>query len=130
MPINCNRRARGRIYSALANTALLMFAVTSGMAAERPHIVFSRLAPDHSGLFIADADGAHERPLLPATGLDYNASFSYDGEWIVFTSERGGSADIYRMHADGSGIERLTDVIGRAHEPRGTPRRRLSGTAV
>ena len=28
------------------------------------------------------------------------------------------------------GIERLTDVIGRAHEPRGTPRRRLSGTAV
>jgi dihydroorotate dehydrogenase (NAD+) catalytic subunit len=28
------------------------------------------------------------------------------------------------------GIERLADVIGRAHEPRGTPRRRLSGTAV
>jgi len=28
------------------------------------------------------------------------------------------------------GIERLADVIGWAHEPRGTPRRRLSGTAV
>jgi dihydroorotate dehydrogenase (NAD+) catalytic subunit len=28
------------------------------------------------------------------------------------------------------GIERLADVIGRAHEPRSTPRRRLSGTAV
>jgi len=28
------------------------------------------------------------------------------------------------------GIERLADVIGRAHEPRGAPRRRLSGTAV
>jgi dihydroorotate dehydrogenase (NAD+) catalytic subunit len=28
------------------------------------------------------------------------------------------------------GIERLTDVIGRAHEPRGTPRRRLSGSVL
>src|SRR5581483_4512473 len=28
------------------------------------------------------------------------------------------------------GIERLADVVGRAHEPRGTPRRRLSGTSV
>jgi dihydroorotate dehydrogenase (NAD+) catalytic subunit len=27
------------------------------------------------------------------------------------------------------GVERLSDVIGRAHEPRGAPARRLSGTA-
>ena len=78
-------------------------------AADRPHIVFSRLAPDHTGLFTADADGNNERPLLPATTLDYNASFSADGKWIIFTSERAGSADIYRMRADASGIERLTE---------------------
>lgn len=40
---------------------------------------------------------------------DYNPSFSRDGAWIVFTTLRGGSADIYRVHPDGSGLERLTD---------------------
>jgi Tol biopolymer transport system component len=45
---------------------------------------------------------------LASPGLDYNASFSHDGTWIVFTSERGGSADIYRVHPDGSGLEQLT----------------------
>ena len=28
----------------------------------------------------------------------------------MFTSERGGSADLYRVHPDGTGIERLTDA--------------------
>jgi Tol biopolymer transport system component len=96
-------------FSALTFILLLAAARPLTLAAERPHIVFSRLAPDHIGLFAADADGQNERALLPATGLDYNATFSADGKWIVFTSERGGSADIYRMHADGSSIERLTD---------------------
>ena len=96
-----NRRAL------LAAAALLIFRTC--FAAERPRIVFSRLAPTHIGLFLADADGKNERPLLPATSLDYNASFSADGKWVIFTSERDGSADVYRVHPDGTGIERLTD---------------------
>ena len=90
-------------------TALLITATPLGLAAERPRIVFTRNAPAHSGLFLADADGKNERPLLPATSLDYNASFSADGKWVIFTSERGGSADIYRVHPDGTGVERLTE---------------------
>ena len=90
-------------------TALLITATPLGLAAERPRIVFTRNAPAHSGLFLADADGKNERPLLPATSLDYNASFSADGKWVIFTSERGGSADIYRVHPDGAGVERLTE---------------------
>ena len=35
--------------------------------------------------------------------------FRSDGKWIVFTSERNGSADIYRVHPDGSGLQQLTD---------------------
>jgi Tol biopolymer transport system component len=72
-------------------------------------LLFARVGPARIGLFLANADGSNERALLPADSLDYNASFSADGRWIVFTSERGGSADIYRVHADGSGLERLTD---------------------
>jgi Tol biopolymer transport system component len=78
-------------------------------AGEPARLLFARVGPSRIGLFLANADGSNERALLPADSLDYNASFSADGRWIVFTSERGGSADIYRVHADGSGLERLTD---------------------
>ena len=36
-------------------------------------------------------------------------SFSPDASHIVFTSDRHGSADLFRVKADGTGIERLTD---------------------
>jgi Tol biopolymer transport system component len=62
---------------------------------------------NQSELFVSD--GKIERPLVAPSGLDYNPSFSSDGQWIVFTSDRSGSADIYRVHPDGSGLERLTD---------------------
>ncbi|MGP8235552.1 MAG: TolB family protein [Limisphaerales bacterium] len=78
-------------------------------AAERPRLVFSRFGPTKIGLFIADKDGKNERPLFPTNGLDYNPSFSADGKWIVFTSERSGSADVYRAHPDGSKLEKLTE---------------------
>jgi Tol biopolymer transport system component len=83
--------------------------LTTALAAQPERIAFNRGAPNQLALFVADGDGLNERPLLPPTGLDYNASFSPDGKWIVFTSEREGSADIFRIHPDGSGLERLTD---------------------
>ena len=75
-------------------------------------ILMNRIGPSDADLFIANADGTGERKLLSASGFDYNASFSPDGKWIVFTSERGGSCDIYRVRVDGSGLERLTDDPG------------------
>lgn len=65
--------------------------------------------PINTDMFIASLDGTSATPLLPHAGFDGNASFSPDGGWIVFTSERGGSYDIYRAHPDGSGLERLVD---------------------
>ncbi len=69
--------------------------------------------------------------LTDARGYDAEASYSPDGEWIVFTSNRpmfeealkgrearlaevdpSYFAEIYRMRADGSGQERLTSVPG------------------
>jgi TolB protein len=63
----------------------------------------------HSQLFVGNSIGGGEHPLLPLSGMDYSPSFSSDGEWIIFTSERAGSSDIYRVHVDGSSLERLTD---------------------
>jgi Tol biopolymer transport system component len=89
--------------------ATLLVSATAPVLCANERILLHRIGPSESALFIAKADGSDERPLLPNSGLDYNASFSADGKWIIFTSERGGSADIYRVHPDGSGLERLTD---------------------
>jgi TolB protein len=85
----------------------------SALAAASPEppaqrILFSRLGPVQTGLFVASNDRG-ERALLPADGLDYSPTLSADGQWVVFTSERSGSADLYRVHTNGAGLERLTD---------------------
>src|SRR5881394_618988 len=72
-------------------------------------IAFKSFAPNNTDIFIADRDGNHARPLVPNAALDYDASFSPDGRWVVFTSHRSGAADINRVHPDGSSLERLTD---------------------
>src|SRR6476659_1443757 len=89
--------------------ALLSVATIADPAPQR--IFFSRVfpSPGELGLFIANSDGTDEHPLLSTPDLDYDAAWSADGAWIAFTSERNGSADIYRAHPDGSGLERLTD---------------------
>ena len=73
-------------------------------------MLMNRIVPAHSVLYVANADGSGEKRLLVDSDLDYNASFSPDGKWIVFTSERDGAgqADIYRVRLDGTGLERLT----------------------
>ena len=78
-------------------------------AAAQYTIAFKSFAPNNSDIFLADEDGSHIRPLVPDPALDYNASFSSDGHWVVFTSHRGGSAAIWRVHPDGSGLQKLTD---------------------
>ena len=60
-------------------------------------------------LFLADADGGNERQFVTPSDADYDAAWAPDGASIVFTSERHGSADLYRVKRDGTGLERLTD---------------------
>ncbi len=73
----------------------------------------NRVGPVSSELYISNADGTGERKLIPSTGFDYHASFSKDGQWVVFTSERDGAgqSNLYRVKVDGTGLERLTDHI-------------------
>src|SRR4051812_5304989 len=89
--------------------ALLTVVTVAGQAPQR--IFFTRVfpSPGELGLFIANMDGTGEHPLLSPPDLDYDAAWSADGAWIALTSERKGSADIYRVHPDGSGLEQLTD---------------------
>ncbi len=88
--------------------ALALLAAAAAPAAQE-RIFVDQWSPTESVLYIADADGADPRKLVAGSERDYNASFSFDDEWVVFTSERHGSADIFRVRADGMGLERLTD---------------------
>ena len=65
---------------------------------------------------------AGEHPLLWPPDVDYDAAWSADGAWIAFTSERNGSADIYRVNPDGirprtahrqSGVRRSGGLLAR-----------------
>jgi TolB protein len=87
-------------------TILVWMSTLYCAAADR--ILYTRLGPSEENLFVSNADGSGERALTKGA-LDYNPAWSPDGKWIAFTSERDGSADLYRVRTDGSGLERLTD---------------------
>jgi Tol biopolymer transport system component len=95
-----------RLPSVLLPT-LVAFSLAS--AADKPRLLIQRIGPSASAIHIANADGTGERQLPAKSALDYNASLSPDGQWIAFTSEREGSADLYRCRIDGSSLEKLTD---------------------
>jgi hypothetical protein len=90
----CTLNFSDRLHSWLR--AALFFCLTGGVAiGQMPtRLLYQRLGPVKTGVFIADGDGGHERALVRPDSLDYNASFSTDGKWIVFSSERSGTADI------------------------------------
>ena len=72
-------------------------------------IYVDQYMPLRSELMIADADGTNPRKLVPGVEIDYNVSFSHDDREVVFTSERSGSADIFRARVDGTMVEQLTN---------------------
>lgn len=70
--------------------------------------MMNRIAPATSEIYVANADGTGETLLLGNnSAFDFHASWSPDGQWVTFTSERSddGQSDIYRAKADGSGVE-------------------------
>ncbi|GIZ41059.1 hypothetical protein CKM354_000437600 [Cercospora kikuchii] len=80
-------------------------------------LMFNRLAPSSSVLYIANSDGTNARRLLSNSTavFEYHATFSPDGKYIVYTSEKrgAGQADLYRVRVNGTGIEELvaTDAV-------------------
>jgi TolB protein len=107
-----------RLRALYAGVFVFAMVVASGagcFAADR--VVFARLGPTQGRLYISNADGSGERALTGEGSVDYNPSWSRDGKWILFTSERAGPADLYRVHPDGSGLARLTD--DRAYDDQG-----------
>ena len=56
-----------------------------------------------------NADGGRLRRLTDDPGLDEYPTWSPDGQWIAFYSDRDGDLDIYIVRPDGSDLRQLTD---------------------
>ncbi len=68
------------------------------------HIVFTYEAD----LWLVDDDGGVPRRLTTGHGLEQNAKFSPDGQWLAFTGEYDGGRDVYLMPTMGGEPKRLT----------------------
>src|ERR1700759_501080 len=70
-------------------------------------IVYVSFRPSNWDIYYFDKRGGEPRRLTDDLSLDYDPAFSPDGRWLVFTSERRGSADLYALDLKAGGPPRL-----------------------
>lgn len=101
----------------LGLTALLAYqrqkpAVTSAL------IAFTAQHPTLSGeIYTIRFDGSGQHNLTQLATWDGDPAWSFDGEWIVFTSRTGRESGIYIISADGKVVQRLTENTRHNGEP-------------
>jgi TolB protein len=62
-----------------------------------------------SQIYLISSDGSGPRRRISnSASIDTEPRFSSDGKWLYFTSDRGGSPQIYRMAATGGEAQRVT----------------------
>ncbi len=60
-------------------------------------------------IYVMNRDGGQQARLTSSPGEDEAASWSPNGQQLIFASSRDGNYEIYMMNADGSGQSRLTN---------------------
>ncbi len=63
-------------------------------------------------IWTAKPDGSDARLLVQSPGYDAEATWNPKGGQIVFTSDRDGDLELYRMDEDGRNVQRLTNTPG------------------
>ena len=73
----------------------------AGLVARRPKLAVALSRDGGTQIFLVNPDGSGVRRLTSSSAIDTEPRYSPDGKWIYFTSDRGGSPQIYRMAANG-----------------------------
>lgn len=82
------------------------------------HLVFE----SGGQLYLVQADGTGKTPLPnQPPGINSQAAFSADGQWLVFRNENGGQIDLYRIRPDGSDLQQLTSDAASDDAPDWSP---------
>ncbi len=77
-------------------------------------------------IFLINADGGGARRRISnSSSIDTEPRYSTDGKWLYFTSDRGGSPQIYRMPSTGGEPQRVTFEGSYNVSPRPSPDGRI-----
>jgi Tol biopolymer transport system component len=71
--------------------------------------LYSLTQPD-GHVYVINADGTALRQVTGDTAIDRVPRWSPDGEWLAFFSTRGGPVQLWKVRADGSELQPMTDV--------------------
>src|SRR4030095_5321129 len=83
-------------------------------------IVYKAEVDQSETIWARDADRSHQKQLLPAGFTNNHLSVTGDGRYVVFESNRSGSAEVWRATIDGSDLRQLTKG-GNNSEPHASP---------
>lgn len=90
-----------------------------GWSADGATIAFTRVRDGHADIYVVPAQGGEEKRLT-STGANDGPEFGPDGR-IYFTSDRSGTAQVWRMNADGTQAGQLTHDTGSDRFPHVAP---------
>lgn len=107
----------------------------AAFSSDGKQIVFvSTRGGGRANLWVLDVATHQAKPLTSGNGGDFRPSWSPDGQWIAFSSDRDSElppakgrwerlhlVDIYVIHPDGSGLKRISQHGGFCGSPKWTP---------
>jgi Tol biopolymer transport system component/tRNA A-37 threonylcarbamoyl transferase component Bud32 len=75
-------------------------------------VAFDRYENGHSMIYTIGAEGGKPRRITDAAFRDIRPSFSRDGKWIYFASNRSGRLEVWKVAPGGGPIEQVTHNSG------------------
>ncbi|MEW6277210.1 MAG: hypothetical protein AB1758_01205, partial [Candidatus Eremiobacterota bacterium] len=102
----------GTGHTRLASVDLIgaLYRGTTCWSPDGTQVVFPKWMGSHFDLYRFDLTAGSETPMVAGPADDYRPTWTPDG-WLIFSSNRGGAFDLYRMSVSNpSQITRLTDT--------------------
>jgi TolB protein len=91
--LSASRFRFGRAVAVVAVMNTVLSAIAGGLPHER--LIYTTLRPANKELYLFEPGTTAPKPITNDPALDYDPTFSPDGRWVVFCSERDGNPNLY-----------------------------------
>lgn len=81
-------------------------------------IAFKTTQEENADIWVMDADGGNPQPYIKHPAEEGWSSWSHDGRWFYFISDRSGAFNVWAKSTESGEIHRVTDYSG---QPQGLP---------